>query len=162
ARRRRRARQRVFGRRLQSGGGGHLARGRRRHPGRALSPRRRALARGRRAREAAPARQARRRRSAGRRPASWERDEPPPCRRAAGRTSLRWISLPDAVAGLRRALFDPAIEGPVNLVAPGAVTNAELTRALGRALHRPTLVPVPRFALRGLLGGDMAEEMLLT
>ncbi len=78
-----------------------------------------------------------------------------------GEQYMSWITLPDVVAGLRRALFDPRLEGPVNLVAPEPVTNAELTAALGKALRRPTVFPVPRFAARAVFGGEMADELLL-
>lgn len=69
-----------------------------------------------------------------------------------------WVSLPDAVRVYLRAL-DSEIAGPVNVVA-GAVTNAEFTKALGRALHRPTILPLPALALR-LAFGQMGEELLL-
>jgi uncharacterized protein len=58
-------------------------------------------------------------------------------------------------------IADPFIDGPFNLVAPHPVTNAEFTRALGRALYRPVLIPAPAFALR-LAFGDMAGEALLS
>jgi uncharacterized protein len=75
---------------------------------------------------------------------------------AGGRQYVPWIHLDDVVAGLLFCLEDPRAEGPVNLTAPHPVTNAELSRALGRALHRPAILPVPGFALR-LLYGEMAE-----
>jgi NAD dependent epimerase/dehydratase family enzyme len=53
----------------------------------------------------------------------------------------------------------PAIAGPVNVTAPHPVTNAEFVRALGRAMHRPALLPAPRFALKIVLG-DMADGVL--
>ncbi|MCB0325368.1 MAG: DUF1731 domain-containing protein, partial [Bdellovibrionales bacterium] len=53
-----------------------------------------------------------------------------------------------------------AVEGPVNLVAPNPVTNAELTKELGQALRRPTLIPVPAPVVRLLLG-EMGEQLLL-
>ncbi|GII76020.1 epimerase [Sphaerisporangium rufum] len=80
----------------------------------------------------------------------------------SGRQYTSWISLDDwlgAIAHLRRR---PEVSGPVNLTAPGPVTNAEFTKALGRALHRPTLpVPVPAFALRAALGGLADEGVLI-
>jgi uncharacterized protein len=57
------------------------------------------------------------------------------------------------------ALGDERWSGPVNAVAPAPVTNAELTRALGEVLHRPTLLPVPAFAVRLALG-ELAGELL--
>jgi NAD dependent epimerase/dehydratase family enzyme len=53
------------------------------------------------------------------------------------------------------------IEGPVNGVAPGPVTNLEFTKTLGAVLSRPTIFPVPEFALRLVLGTDAANELLL-
>ncbi len=70
------------------------------------------------------------------------------------------ISLDDHVRATLFAL-DHRLGGALNLVAPTPATNAELTRALARALHRPGLVAVPSFALRLALGAQMAEELLL-
>ena len=75
---------------------------------------------------------------------------------AGGRQYVPWIHLDDVVGGLLFCLEAPEASGPVNLTAPTPVTNAELSRALGHALHRPTLLPVPGFALR-LLYGEMAS-----
>jgi uncharacterized protein (TIGR01777 family) len=78
----------------------------------------------------------------------------------SGRQWMSWISLADAVAAMVFALDTPSLNGPVNLTAPQAVTNAEFTRAIGRAAHRPALLPAPAFALRLALG-EMADEALL-
>lgn len=78
-----------------------------------------------------------------------------------GRQYFSWIALDDAVGAIIRALADERLAGPVNAVAPHAVTNRELTRTLGRVLGRPTPFPVPEAVLRWLLG-EMAEEMLLS
>jgi uncharacterized protein (TIGR01777 family) len=72
---------------------------------------------------------------------------------------MSWISIDDEVGALRY-LLDHDVAGPVNLTAPAPVTNADFTRALGQALHRPTVVPVPRFGPRLLLGGELADELL--
>jgi hypothetical protein len=77
----------------------------------------------------------------------------------SGRQWWSWVSLDDAVAAYLFALEQP-LDGPVNVTAPGAVTNAEFVKALGRALHRPTILPLPGFAVRGAFG-QMGEEMLL-
>lgn len=78
----------------------------------------------------------------------------------SGRQWLSWISLRDEVAAIRH-LLTADVDGPVNLVGPAPVTNKEFTKALGRALHRPTLpIPVPGFALKALLG-PFAEEGVL-
>jgi uncharacterized protein (TIGR01777 family) len=78
-----------------------------------------------------------------------------------GKQFMSWISRRDAVRALEAAIDDPALRGPVNLTAPEPVTNAELTRLLGRALGRPALLPVPAFAAR-LAFGEMADVALLS
>jgi uncharacterized protein (TIGR01777 family) len=70
-----------------------------------------------------------------------------------------WVSLPDVVRVYLRALETPDLEGPVNVVA-GSVTNREFTKALGHAVHRPTVFPLPAFVVR-LAFGQMGEELLL-
>jgi uncharacterized protein (TIGR01777 family) len=76
----------------------------------------------------------------------------------SGDQYLPWISLPDWLAAVRFLLERRDIAGPVNLTGPNPVTNAAFTRALARQLHRPALLPVPRLALRAVLGqfGDEA------
>jgi hypothetical protein len=76
-----------------------------------------------------------------------------------GRQWFPWIHVDDLVALVRAALDDPRWSGPVNAVAPGIATNAELTRALGAVLRRPTLLPVPATALRIALG-ELSGELL--
>jgi len=82
-------------------------------------------------------------------------------RLGSGRQWLSWISLPDEVGALLHAMAARSMEGPVNATAPAPVTNREFTAALGRALHRPTVMAVPGFALRVALGADLASEMIL-
>ena len=77
----------------------------------------------------------------------------------SGRQWWSWVSLADAVAAYLFALDQP-LDGVYNVAAPGAVTNEEFTRELGKALHRPTVIPVPAFAVKTLFG-EMADEMLL-
>jgi uncharacterized protein (TIGR01777 family) len=77
----------------------------------------------------------------------------------SGRQWWSWVSLTDAVAAYRHALASD-LEGPVNVTAPGVVTSAEFTRALGRALNRPTIFPLPAFAVK-LMFGEMGVELLL-
>lgn len=74
-----------------------------------------------------------------------------------GRQYVSWIGLEDAVAALIYAVENDALRGPVNLTAPQPVTNVELTRMLGRVLRRPTLLPLPAFAAKVVLG-ELAEE----
>ena len=78
-----------------------------------------------------------------------------------GEQYLSWISLDDEVAAIRHLLTTPTIDGPVNLTAPAPVTNAEFTRALGKVLGRPTVMPVPKLALHTMFGKEMVAEMLL-
>jgi uncharacterized protein len=73
---------------------------------------------------------------------------------------MSWIALDDVVGAIRHALATESLRGPVNAVAPEPVTNAELTRTLGRVLRRPTLVPLPTFAARMAMG-EMADALLL-
>jgi uncharacterized protein len=75
---------------------------------------------------------------------------------AGGGQFLPWVHADDVTGIYLRALDDPAWTGPVNASAPEPVTNREFSKALGRALHRPAVAPVPGFAVR-LLYGDMAE-----
>jgi uncharacterized protein (TIGR01777 family) len=82
-------------------------------------------------------------------------------RLAAGRQYWSWIALEDEVGAIIHVLLTDALSGPVNLTAPHPVTNAEYTTTLGRVLHRPTLLPVPRFALALALGGELADEALV-
>jgi uncharacterized protein (TIGR01777 family) len=76
-----------------------------------------------------------------------------------GRQWIPWIHADDLVRLVQACLASDAYRGPYNAVAPEPVTNAQLTRSLGRVLHRPTLLPVPAFALRLALG-DLAVELL--
>jgi len=78
-----------------------------------------------------------------------------------GTQYMSWITLEDLVSALVFALERDDIEGPVNFVSPTPVTNAAFTAALGRVLNRPTVLPVPKFALRLGVGSDMANEMLI-
>ncbi len=78
-----------------------------------------------------------------------------------GKQWLSWITLDDAVAILRLALENANITGPLNVVSPQPVTNADFTTILAAALHRPALFPAPAFALRLLLG-EMADALLLS
>lgn len=77
-----------------------------------------------------------------------------------GRQFFPWISMEDAVYAMHHALFDAELSGPVNLVAPVQTRQAEFARALGAALGRPAILPLPAAAVR-LLFGQMGEEVLL-
>jgi uncharacterized protein (TIGR01777 family) len=75
---------------------------------------------------------------------------------AGGRQYVSWIHLDDVVGGLLFGVDDPRVAGPINVVAPNPVDNAEFSRSLGKVLHRPAVLPVPSLAL-SLLYGEMAE-----
>jgi uncharacterized protein (TIGR01777 family) len=78
----------------------------------------------------------------------------------SGRQWCSWIHVDDIVGAVRHVLNNEAVRGPVNLVAPNPVTNADYTAALGKALSRPAIFPAPAFALR-LAMGEMADGVLL-
>ena len=79
----------------------------------------------------------------------------------SGKQWMPWISLQDALAVLRFALEKNDVRGAVNAVAPQPLQNADFTKLLARAMHRPALFPAPAFALRLLLG-EMAGALLLS
>jgi uncharacterized protein (TIGR01777 family) len=72
---------------------------------------------------------------------------------AGGRQPMPWIHVEDVVGIYLRALDDEAWSGPVNATGPQPVSNREFSLALGRALHRPAIAPIPGIALRALYGG---------
>jgi uncharacterized protein (TIGR01777 family) len=78
---------------------------------------------------------------------------------ASGRQYVSWIQRDDWVRLVEWAITSPSVSGPVNATAPEPVTNEELSRAIGRALHRPSWLRVPRLALRVGLG-EMAESLV--
>jgi uncharacterized protein len=75
---------------------------------------------------------------------------------AGGSQYMPWIHLDDVANAMLFLLDNEAARGPVNLAAPKPATNKELSKALGRALHRPAFAPVPGFAVKALYG-DMAS-----
>lgn len=79
-------------------------------------------------------------------------------RLGSGRQWWSFISLPDVVEAMSWMLRSD-VDGVVNLTAPHPVTNAEVTRVMGEALHRPTVLPVPAFAIRIALGGFSVEVL---
>lgn len=81
-------------------------------------------------------------------------------RLGSGQQWMSWISETDLLRVISHVLEQRALSGPINTVAPGAVTNAEFTKTLARVLRRPAVLPVPAFVLR-LLFGQMADEALL-
>jgi uncharacterized protein len=79
----------------------------------------------------------------------------------SGKQWMSWVTLEDVVGILRFALENSSVRGAVNVVAPQAVQNAEFTKVLAKAMHRPALFPAPAFALRLALG-EMADALLLS
>jgi uncharacterized protein len=78
----------------------------------------------------------------------------------SGRQAVPWVSLQDAVRLVAWLIEQPGITGPVNAVAPECTTNADLTQAVARALHRPAVTAVPAVAVRALFG-EMGQVLLL-
>jgi uncharacterized protein (TIGR01777 family) len=78
----------------------------------------------------------------------------------SGQQWMSWITLQDVVAVMRSVLENRAVSGAVNVVGPQPVRNAEFAQALGRAMHRPAILPAPAFALEFALG-EMADALLL-
>lgn len=81
-------------------------------------------------------------------------------RLGSGRQYFSWIDVDDLVALIVHVIYDESMRGPVNATAPNAVTNATFTDVLGRVLGRPTLIPVPAFAVKAAFG-QLGEEALL-
>jgi len=79
-----------------------------------------------------------------------------------GRQWVSWISIEDQVGALLHLLDHEEVRGPVNLVAPNPVINAEYATTLARTLGRPAVLAAPAPALKVLLGTEMATEMLLS
>jgi uncharacterized protein len=77
----------------------------------------------------------------------------------SGRQYVSWIHRLDWIEIVRWLVQTPAVSGPVNATAPHPVTNRHLSRALGHAMHRPSLVPVPGVALK-IVVGEFAESLL--
>jgi uncharacterized protein (TIGR01777 family) len=82
-------------------------------------------------------------------------------RLGSGRQWMSWISIDDAAEAVHRAIVDEAFRGPINVTAPGPVTNRDFTRTLARVLSRPAAFAVPESALRFALG-EMAEGTILS
>ncbi|MDQ6787172.1 MAG: TIGR01777 family oxidoreductase [Acidobacteriota bacterium] len=78
----------------------------------------------------------------------------------SGKQYMSWIALDDIVSTINFFLDHENLNGSFNLTAPTPVTNAEFTKALGHALGRPTILPIPEFAIK-LMFGEMGETLLL-
>lgn len=82
-------------------------------------------------------------------------------RLGSGRQWMSWISLVDVVHIIEHVLRQEDLAGPVNVVAPSAVTNLEFTKALGAVLKRPTIFPMPALLARAAFG-ELADALLLS
>jgi uncharacterized protein len=78
----------------------------------------------------------------------------------SGRQWISWVHIWDLVAAVHHILKTDLLQGPVNMVAPKAVTNAEFTQTLGSVLSRPAILPLPAFAAKFAFG-QIADEVLL-
>ncbi|WP_089005897.1 TIGR01777 family oxidoreductase [Micromonospora viridifaciens] len=83
-------------------------------------------------------------------------------RLGSGRQWLPWISMRDWLDAVALLLARDDLAGPVNVVGPNPVTNAEFTKALARQLHRPAIIPIPALALKIALGGFAHEALTST
>jgi uncharacterized protein (TIGR01777 family) len=81
-------------------------------------------------------------------------------RMGSGRQWWSWISIDDEVGAIRFLLSREDLAGPVNLAAPDPITNGDMAKAIGRALHRPAVVPVPAFGPRLVLGRELADGLV--
>jgi uncharacterized protein (TIGR01777 family) len=79
----------------------------------------------------------------------------------SGKQYFSWITLEDVCGAMLHALSTDSISGPLNATAPNPVTNNEFTKALGKVLFRPTLIPIPTPGLELLFGAEMADEVLI-
>jgi uncharacterized protein len=78
----------------------------------------------------------------------------------SGKQYMSWVTIDDVVSALIFAITNESVRGAINVVAPNSVRNSEFTDALGHALHRPAILPLPAFAAK-IIMGEMADELLL-
>jgi uncharacterized protein (TIGR01777 family) len=79
----------------------------------------------------------------------------------SGRQGMSWISLDDLLGVILHVIGTPSLAGPVNAVAPHPVTQREFAKAMGRAMRRPAIAPLPAFVVK-LMFGEMGRELLLS
>ncbi len=77
-----------------------------------------------------------------------------------GKQRMGWIALQDLLGLIEHSIYSSSLSGPLNAVAPEIITNKEFTKALGRRLRRPTIMPLPGFLLRAIFG-ELADAALL-
>jgi uncharacterized protein (TIGR01777 family) len=80
---------------------------------------------------------------------------------ASGEQYFSWIALDDHVGAMLHLLGAEFVSGPVNLTAPRPVTNSEFTKALGAAVHRPTVLPTPLFPLKAVYGREHGAQRVV-
>jgi len=81
-------------------------------------------------------------------------------RLGSGRQWFSWVSIEDTVGAILFALDHERVRGPINVVAPAPVTNADFTRTLARVLHRPAIFPMPLLIPSLVFGREMTQETL--
>ena len=74
----------------------------------------------------------------------------------SGEQYMSWVSIDDVVEMIQFTIANDLIQGPINFVTPNAVNNRKFTRTLGHVLRKPTIFPLPAFAIRIALG-EMAD-----
>lgn len=78
---------------------------------------------------------------------------------AGGNFYMPWIHVDDEIGVLLFALDNENVSGTLNATAPKPVTNSEFSKALGKALHRPSFIPAPRFAIVAMRGSELTEQI---
>jgi NAD dependent epimerase/dehydratase family enzyme len=73
---------------------------------------------------------------------------------------MSWIHIADEVGLILWALDNDSVSGTINATAPNPVTNNDFTKAFGKAVHRPAVIPVPKFALKALRGSELTDTIL--
>ena len=80
---------------------------------------------------------------------------------ASGKQYVSWISLPDVIGSIYYLIFNKQFSGPINIVSPRPVTNFELSKTLGKVLHRPVWFKIPELLIKSGFG-QMGREVLLS
>lgn len=78
----------------------------------------------------------------------------------SGKQSMSWVHMNDVIKAVNFLVNDKRLDGVFNLTAPGAVSNAQFARAIGKTISRPTIFPLPGFVVKTLFG-EMGESLLL-
>jgi uncharacterized protein len=78
-----------------------------------------------------------------------------------GKQYFPWVHIDDWIRGVAHCINEETITGPINLTSPDQVTNSQFATVLGKTLHRPAMIPMPSFAMRLVLGKELADELIL-